>query len=228
MIVYPTWETTPSPPVQTEVKPKKKKKKILSTQPEPEQLSLFIDDYELSNTVKISQLEDLKLDDLLSKLTKSIHDIDSKIESNFSAYEEHGKISFSQIHEIDFSKHFAKYKALENKYKALQTKYKALETFDNSIYLKAYTAADNLSNSVGVAKVKVQVQRDELPSAIIQMPSGMSLTNQEFADLFGIPSKDLLSVSVEMESDGSDPFSDIEPIYTVTFERTIPKDGDIF
>jgi hypothetical protein len=211
MIVYPLWETTPSPQLQAEVKPKKKKKKIISTQQKAEQLPLFIDDYASENKVKISQLNNLTLDDLLSKLTKTIHDIDSKIESNSLVYEKDGKIPFPKI---DLNKHLAKYKVLE--------------TFDNSIYLKAYTAADNLSNSVGVAKVKVQVQKDELPPALIQMPSGMSLSNQEVADLFGIPPKDLLSVSVEMASDGSDPFSDIEPIYTVTFERLIPKDGDIF
>jgi len=212
MIVYPMWETTPSPQLQAEVKPKKKKKKkIISTQQKPEQLPLFIDDYASENKVKISQLNNLTLDKLLFKLAKTMNDIDSGIESNPLMYDKYGKIPFPKI-DLDTN----------------LDKYKVLQTFDNSIYLKAYAAADNLSNSVGVAKIKVQVQKDELPPALAEIPSGMSLSNQELADLFGIPFKDLLSVSVEMPSDGSDPFSDIEPIYTVIFERTIAKNGDIF
>jgi len=209
MIVYPIWETTPSPQPQVvytivESEPKKKKKKkVVSTQ--PEQLSLFIDDYAIEK-VKIPDLDNISLDKILSKLAKTISQTDiSKI------YDPNGKIPFPKI---DLNEHLSKYKSLE--------------TFDNSLYYKAYTAADNLSNSVGVAKVKVEVTKDQIPSSLFELPEGTSLSNKEIGEIFGIPTKDLLGITIEITSDESDPFTDLDPIYTVTFERTIPKDGDIF
>lgn len=204
MIVYPTWETTPSPQLKVEEKPKKKKKKkVISSQ--PEQLPLFIDDY-ANQQVNISELNNINLDQILSKLAKTISETDiSKI------YQPKGEIPFPKI---DLNQYVAKYKVLE--------------TFDNSVYFKAYTAADNLSNSVGVAKVKVQVTKDQLPPALLELPKAISLTNEEIGEMFGIPTKDLLGITIELISDASDPFADLDPIYTVTFERTIPKDGDIF
>jgi len=197
MIVYPIWETTPSPQPQVvytivESEPKKKKKKkVVSTQ--PEQLSLFIDDYAIEK-VKIPDLDNISLDKILSKLAKTISQTDiSKI------YDPNGKIPFPKI---DLNEHLSKYKSLE--------------TFDNSLYYKAYTAADNLST------------KDQIPSSLFELPEGTSLSNKEIGEIFGIPTKDLLGITIEITSDESDPFTDLDPIYTVTFERTIPKDGDIF
>ena len=205
MIVYPTWETTPSPQLKAEEKPKKKKKKkVISSQ--PQQLPLFIDDY-ANQQIKISDLNNISLDQILSKLAKTISETDiSKI------YQPKGDVPFPK--KIDLDQYVAKYKVLE--------------AFDNSVYFKAYTAADNLSNPVGVAKVKVQVTKDQLPPALLELPNAIALSNQEIGEMFGIPTKDLLGITIELTSDGSDPFSDIDPIYTVTFERTIPKDGDLF
>lgn len=203
MIVYPIWETTPSPQPQVESEPKKKKKKkVVSSQ----QLPLFIDDYAIEQKVKIDDLIKNNLDDVLAKLSKTISDIDLN-----GIYEPKGKIPFPKI---NLNEHISKYKSLE--------------TFDNSLYYKAYTAADNLSNSVGVAKVKVEVTKDQIPPSLLELPKAISLTNEEIGEMFGIPTKDLLGITIELTSDGIDPFSDIDPIYTVTFERTIPKDGDIF
>ena len=73
MIVYPTWETTPSPslPVQQETKKKKKTvkttKKVVSS---GEQLPLFIDDYAINNVKP-------DLDKLISKLSKKLTSLNS-------------------------------------------------------------------------------------------------------------------------------------------------------
>ncbi len=209
MIVYPIWETTPSPQLEAEVKLKKKKKKIISVKPQVqqyEQLPLFIDDYANNQIKGEIDLAKINLDSVLQKLSKKISELDiNKI------YDPNGKIPFPKI---DLNEHLSKYKSLE--------------TFDNSLYYKAYTAADNLSNSVGVAKVKVEVTKDQIPSSLFELPEGTSLSNKEIGEIFGIPTKDLLGITIEITSDESDPFADLDPIYTVTFERTIPKDGDIF
>ena len=79
MIVYPIWETTPSPQLEAEVKPKKKKKKIISIKPQVqqyEQLPLFIDDYSNNQIKGEIDLPKINLDSVLQKLSKKISELD--------------------------------------------------------------------------------------------------------------------------------------------------------
>ena len=79
MIVYPIWETTPSPQLEAEVKPKKKKKKIISVKPQVqqyEQLPLFIDDYANNQIKGEIDLGKINLDSVLQKLSKKISELD--------------------------------------------------------------------------------------------------------------------------------------------------------
>lgn len=79
MIVYPIWETTPSPQLEAEVKPKKKKKKIISVKPQVqqyEQLPLFIDDYANNQIKGEIDLAKINLDSVLQKLSKKISELD--------------------------------------------------------------------------------------------------------------------------------------------------------
>ena len=79
MIVYPIWETTPSPQLEAEVKPKKKKKKIISIKPQVqqyEQLPLFIDDYANNQIKGEIDLGKINLDSVLQKLSKKISELD--------------------------------------------------------------------------------------------------------------------------------------------------------
>lgn len=79
MIVYPIWETTPSPQLEAEVKPRKKKKKIISIKPQVqqyEQLPLFIDDYSNNQIKGEIDLPKINLDSVLQKLSKKISELD--------------------------------------------------------------------------------------------------------------------------------------------------------
>lgn len=79
MIVYPIWETTPSPQLEAEVKLKKKKKKIISVKPQVqqyEQLPLFIDDYANNQIKGEIDLAKINLDSVLQKLSKKISELD--------------------------------------------------------------------------------------------------------------------------------------------------------
>ena len=87
MIVYPIWETTPSPQLEAEVKPKKKKKKIISIKPQVqqyEQLPLFIDDYANNQIKGEIGLPKINLDSVLQKLSKKISELD--INKEFSKF----------------------------------------------------------------------------------------------------------------------------------------------
>jgi len=79
VIVYPIWETTPSPQLEAEVKLKKKKKKIISVKPQVqqyEQLPLFIDDYANNQIKGEIDLAKINLDSVLQKLSKKISELD--------------------------------------------------------------------------------------------------------------------------------------------------------
>lgn len=227
MIVYPTWETTPSPQVKVEVpvkKKKKKKAKIISGQQKGEQLPLFIDDYEM-NTSNIGKVLGQKIDKVIGNILKS--DIEKAVDQ-LKNHKLQPNITYVPTGPIPFPKYpvdFPKYPVDLDDHVA---KFKVVEVFDNSIYLKAYNAADNIFNPSGTAKVSIEVTKDQLPPALLQLPSAISLSNKEVAEMFGVPAKTLLAVTVQSTSDGFDPFSDIEPIYTVTFERTVTKEDDLF
>ncbi len=184
MIVYPAWETTPSPVVEASkdqsIKKKKKKKieKKIS-----EQLPLFIDDYAISQVKNAEQILDFSsfLDKLISKPPKF------------------------------------------NAYNAI-AKYKSVEAFDNSIYLQAFNSADNIwHESEGTAKITLEVTKDQIPPVIMQLPSGMALSDQEVAEAFGLPAKDLVSITIEVVKDAP------MDLYKVQIERRVyPTSDDIF
>jgi hypothetical protein len=173
MIVYPTWETTPSPnqpllntALQEQPKKKKKKKsvktidKIVSSS---EQLPLFIDDYAINNVKP-------DLDKLISKLTKKISSLNpNAFSSNQVFYDPNGFIPFPK-HE--------------------------------NIYLEAFNKAAALSfTSGGTTSITIEVTKDQIPPVIMQLPHGMVLTNEEVAEAFGLPSEHLDSLSIEVCKD---------------------------
>ncbi len=214
MIVYPTWETTPSPQLKAEVKPKKKKKKVISIKPQVqqyEQLPLFIDDY-ANNQIKPVDLNKINLDSVLQKLSKKISQLDLS-----QIYQPLGDIPFPKV---DLDKEFSKFKSLNSFNNSIY--------FTNPIYLEAFNKADNISSSKGSTTVTVEVTKDQLPPALLELPSGVSLSNNEVADMFGLPLEKLLSISVSLVDD--DLFSEPgdEPIYKVAIERTVSKSDDFF
>jgi hypothetical protein len=204
VIVYPTWETTPSPQLEAEVKPKKKK--VISAKPQVqqyEQLPLFIDDY-ANNQIKPLDLNKINLDSVLQKLSKKISELDLS-----QIYQPLGDIPFPKV---DLDKEFSKFKSLN--------------TFNNSIYLEAFNKANNISSTTGSTTVTVEVTKDQLPPALLELPSGVSLSNNEVADMFGLPLKKLLSISVSVVNDN--PLHDFDdPIYKVDIERTVLKIDDL-
>ena len=204
MIVYPTWETTPSPQLEAEVKPKKKK--VISIKPQVqqyEQLPLFIDDY-ANNQIKPLDLNKINFDSVLQKLSKKISQLDLS-----QVYQPSGDIPFPKV---DLDKEFSKFKSLNS--------------FNNSIYLEAFNKANNISSTTGSTTVTVEVTKDQLPPALLELPSGVSLSNNEVADMFGLPLEKLLSISVSIVNDN--PLHDFDdPIYKVDIERTVPKIDDL-
>jgi hypothetical protein len=113
----------------------------------------------------------------------------------------------------------------------LDDKYSS-ETFDNLIYLKIYFAAESIYNITGKAKASIHVSNDQLPPLLRDFPNIPSLTNKQLASLFGIPHKDLISVSIE-EFVQPDSFSEQgifnpEKTYKVTFERKVPVNEEPF
>jgi len=198
VIVYPIWETTPSPQLEAEVKLKKKKKKIISVKPQVqqyEQLPLFIDDYANNQIKGEIDLAKINLDSVLQKLSKKISELDiNKI------YDPNGKIPFPKI---DLNEHLSKYKSLN--------------TFNNSIYLEAFNKANNISSTTGSTTV---------PPALFELPNG-GLANSQVAEMFGLPLDKLLSISVSVVNDNPlHDFDD--PIYKVDIERTVSKIEDFF
>jgi len=207
VIVYPIWETTPSPQLEAEVKLKKKKKKIISVKPQVqqyEQLPLFIDDYANNQIKGEIDLAKINLDSVLQKLSKKISELDiNKI------YDPNGKIPFPKI---DLNEHLSKYKSLN--------------TFNNSIYLEAFNKANNISSTTGSTTVTVEVTKDQLPPALFELPNG-GLANSQVAEMFGLPLDKLLSISVSVVNDN--PLHDFDdPIYKVDIERTVSKIEDFF
>lgn len=204
MIVYPTWETTPSPQLEAEVKPKKKK--VISIKPQVqqyEQLPLFIDDY-ANNQIKPVDLNKINLDSVLQKLSKKISELDLS-----QIYQPLGDIPFPKV---DLDKEFSKFKSLNS--------------FNNSIYLEAFNKANNISSTTGSTTVTVEVTKDQLPPALFDLPNG-GLANSQVAEMFGLPLDKLLSISVSVVNDN--PLHDFDdPIYKVDIERTVPKIEDFF
>lgn len=203
MIVYPTWETTPSPQLEAEVKPKKKK--VISIKPQVqqyEQLPLFIDDY-ANNQIKPLDLNKINFDSVLQKLSKKISELDLS-----QVYQPSGDIPFPKV---DLDKEFSKFKSLNS--------------FNNSIYLEAFNKANNISSTTGSTTVTVEVTKDQLPPALFDLPNG-GLANSQVAEMFGLPLDKLLSISVSVVNDNSlHDFDD--PIYKVDIERTVPKIDDL-
>jgi len=192
MIVYPTWETTPSPsiPVQQEVKKKKKSvkttKKVVSS---GEQLPLFIDDYATNiNNVKPD------LDKLISKLSKKLTSLNSNaFLSNQVFYDPNGKIPFPK---------------------------------EENIYLDAFNKAAAFSfKSGGTSSITIEVTQDQIPAVIMELPPGMVLTNEEVAEAFGLPLKDLISISIEVCQNSE---NHLIKTYKVTIERQNPEYDDLF
>lgn len=206
MIVYPTWETTPSPQSEAEVKTKKKKKKVISIEPQVqqyEQLSLFIEDY-ANNQIKPVDLNKINFDSVLQKLSKKISELDLS-----QIYQPLGDIPFPKV---DLDKEFSKFKSLNS--------------FNNSIYLEAFNKANNISSTTGSTTVTVEVTKDQLPPALFDLPNG-GLSNSQVAEMFGLPLDKLLSISVSVVNDN--PLHDFDdPIYKVDIERTVPKIEDFF
>lgn len=206
MIVYPTWETTPSPQSKAEVKTKKKKKKVISIEPQVqqyEQLSLFMDDY-ANNQIKPVDLNKINFDSVLQKLSKKISELDLS-----QIYQPLGDIPFPKV---DLDKEFSKFKSLNS--------------FNNSIYLEAFNKANNISSTTGSTTVTVEVTKDQLPPALFDLPNG-GLANSQVAEMFGLPLDKLLSISVSVVNDN--PLHDFDdPIYKVDIERTVPKIEDFF
>jgi hypothetical protein len=204
VIVYPTWETTPSPQLEAEVKPKKKK--VISIKPQVqqyEQLPLFIDDY-ANNQIKPVDLNKINLDSVLQKLSKKISELDLS-----QIYQPLGDIPFPKV---DLDKEFSKFKSLNS--------------FNNSIYLEAFNKANNISSTTGSTTVTVEVTKDQLPPALFDLPNG-GLANSQVAEMFGLPLDKLLSISVSVVNDN--PLHDFDdPIYKVDIERTVPKIEDFF
>jgi hypothetical protein len=203
VIVYPTWETTPSPQLEAEVKPKKKK--VISIKPQVqqyEQLPLFIDDY-ANNQIKPLDLNKINFDSVLQKLSKKISQLDLS-----QVYQPSGDIPFPKV---DLDKEFSKFKSLN--------------TFNNSIYLEAFNKANNISSTTGSTTVTVEVTKDQLPPALFDLPNG-GLANSQVAEMFGLPLDKLLSISVSVVNDN--PLHDFDdPIYKVDIERTVPKIDDL-
>ena len=203
MIVYPTWETTPSPQLEAEVKPKKKK--VISIKPQVqqyEQLPLFIDDY-ANNQIKPLDLNKINFDSVLQKLSKKISELDLS-----QVYQPSGDIPFPKV---DLDKEFSKFKSLNS--------------FNNSIYLEAFNKANNISSTTGSTTVTVEVTKDQLPPALFDLPNG-GLANSQVAEMFGLPLDKLLSISVSVVNDN--PLHDFDdPIYKVDIERTVPKIDDL-
>jgi len=203
VIVYPTWETTPSPQLKAEVKPKKKK--VISIKPQVqqyEQLPLFIDDY-ANNQIKPLDLNKINLDSVLQKLSKKISELDLS-----QIYQPLGDIPFPKV---DLDKEFSKFKYLNS--------------FNNSIYLEAFNKANNISSTTGSTTVTVEVTKDQLPPALFDLPNG-GLANSQVAEMFGLPLDKLLSISVSVVNDN--PLHDFDdPIYKVDIERTVPKIDDL-
>lgn len=203
MIVYPTWETTPSPQLEAEVKPKKKK--VISIKPQVqqyEQLPLFIDDY-ANNQIKPVDLNKINFDSVLQKLSKKISELDLS-----QVYQPSGDIPFPKV---DLDKEFSKFKSLN--------------TFNNSIYLEAFNKANNISSTTGSTTVTVEVTKDQLPPALFDLPNG-GLANSQVAEMFGLPLDKLLSISVSVVNDN--PLHDFDdPIYKVDIKRTVPKIDDL-
>ena len=57
----------------------------------------------------------------------------------------------------------------------------------------------------------------------MQLPSGMALSDQEVAEAFGLPAKDLVSITIEVVKDA--PID----LYKVQIERRVyPTSDDIF
>jgi hypothetical protein len=206
VIVYPTWETTPSPQSEAEVKTKKKKKKVISIEPQVqqyEQLSLFIEDY-ANNQIKPVDLNKINFDSVLQKLSKKISELDLS-----QIYQPLGDIPFPKV---DLDKEFSKFKSLNS--------------FNNSIYLEAFNKANNISSTTGSTTVTVEVTKDQLPPALFDLPNG-GLSNSQVAEMFGLPLDKLLSISVSVVNDN--PLHDFDdPIYKVDIERTVPKIEDFF
>lgn len=204
MIVYPTWETTPSP--QSEAEVKTKKKKVISIKPQVqqyEQLPLFIDDY-ANNQIKPVDLNKINLDSVLQKLSKKISELDLS-----QIYQPLGDIPFPKV---DLDKEFSKFKSLNS--------------FNNSIYLEAFNKANNISSTTGSTTVTVEVTKDQLPPALFDLPNG-GLASSQVAEMFGLPLDKLLSISVSVVNDN--PLHDFDdPIYKVDIERTVPKIEDFF
>ena len=205
MIVYPTWETTPSPQSKAEVKTKKKKKKVISIEPQVqqyEQLSLFMDDY-ANNQIKPVDLNKINFDSVLQKLSKKISELDLS-----QIYQPLGDIPFPKV---DLDKEFSKFKSLNS--------------FNNSIYLEAFNKANNISSTTGSTTVTVEVTKDQLPPALFDLPNG-GLANSQVAEMFGLPLDKLLSISVSVVNDN--PLHDFDdPIYKVDIKRTVPKIDDL-
>jgi hypothetical protein len=203
VIVYPTWETTPSPQLEAEVKPKKKK--VISIKPQVqqyEQLPLFIDDY-ANNQIKPVDLNKINFDSVLQKLSKKISELDLS-----QVYQPSGDIPFPKV---DLDKEFSKFKSLN--------------TFNNSIYLEAFNKANNISSTTGSTTVTVEVTKDQLPPALFDLPNG-GLANSQVAEMFGLPLDKLLSISVSVVNDN--PLHDFDdPIYKVDIKRTVPKIDDL-
>jgi hypothetical protein len=204
VIVYPTWETTPSP--QSEAEVKTKKKKVISIKPQVqqyEQLPLFIDDY-ANNQIKPVDLNKINLDSVLQKLSKKISELDLS-----QIYQPLGDIPFPKV---DLDKEFSKFKSLNS--------------FNNSIYLEAFNKANNISSTTGSTTVTVEVTKDQLPPALFDLPNG-GLASSQVAEMFGLPLDKLLSISVSVVNDN--PLHDFDdPIYKVDIERTVPKIEDFF
>jgi hypothetical protein len=205
VIVYPTWETTPSPQSKAEVKTKKKKKKVISIEPQVqqyEQLSLFMDDY-ANNQIKPVDLNKINFDSVLQKLSKKISELDLS-----QIYQPLGDIPFPKV---DLDKEFSKFKSLNS--------------FNNSIYLEAFNKANNISSTTGSTTVTVEVTKDQLPPALFDLPNG-GLANSQVAEMFGLPLDKLLSISVSVVNDN--PLHDFDdPIYKVDIKRTVPKIDDL-
>lgn len=177
------------------------------------------------------------LNELLSQLKQIEFNIDNNIFKD-----QKSKIEFNQAIKKKLSKTLKSIISQENIYDPtgpipfpknvdLDDKYLS-ETFDNLIYLKIYFAAESIYNITGKAKASINVSNDQLPPLLRDFPNIPSLTNKQLASLFGIPHKDLISVSIE-EFVQPDSFSEQEifnpeKTYKVTFERKVPVHQEPF
>lgn len=177
------------------------------------------------------------LNELLSQLKQIEFNIDNNIFKD-----QKSKIEFNQAIKKKLSKTLKSIISQENIYDPtgpipfpknvdLDDKYLS-ETFDNLIYLKIYFAAESIYNITGKAKASIHVSNDQLPPLLRDFPNIPSLTNKQLASLFGIPHKDLISVSIE-EFVQPDSFSEqeifnSEKTYKVTFERKVPVHEEPF